>query len=63
MSDKIGQKRKKRDEIDAKIIACDAEVRIRKMIQEYFKKARDLEAGTIDVNDNAALVQDPWRSV
>ena len=55
MSDKIGQGVKEQAEIDAKIVECDAEVRKRKLIQEHYQKAKDLEAGTIDVNDNAVL--------
>ena len=55
MSDKIGQEEKEREETEAKIVECDTEVRKRKLIQEYFQKAKDLETGTIDVNDNAVL--------
>merc|ERR1712062_98524 len=52
---KIRQGMKERDEIDAKIIECDTEVRKRKLIQEHFQKGKDLLAGAIDVNDNAVL--------
>ena len=57
MSDKIRQGIKKRDEIDAKIIECDTEVRKRKMIQEHCQKIKDIEAGAIDVSDDAVLEQ------
>ena len=55
MSDKISQGIQKQAEIDAKIDECDAEVRKRKIIQEYFEKIKEIETDTIDVNDNAVL--------
>ena len=55
MSDEMISKIRLIAEIDTKIAECDAEVRKRKSIQEHFQKAKDLEAGIIDVNDNAAL--------
>ena len=53
--DKIQVETKERDEIDAKIIACDGKLRKRKLLQEYSHKIKEIEAETIDVNDNGVL--------
>ena len=46
---------KEKDGIDAEIISCDGEVRKRKLLQERYKEIKEIEAGTIDINDNAVL--------
>lgn len=55
LEDKICKEMKERDEIDAKIISCQSEVRKRKRLREALKAYKEIEADTIDVNDNSVL--------
>ena len=54
LEEKIEIEIKERDEITSKINSCDSEARKRKMIQKHYQQIKEIEAGTIDANDNVS---------